>query len=583
MVNAEEETRQASLSAEQAAAALMLGHADPSALGNAQSPEAMAMLRAVMQAASTVGLDPNMALAAMPLLPGIVPPPALDDAAAAAAAGIISVSNGDKEPVAPAPSESEAAHATPQASPTADDSPSADPEPSAPLPEAVPADPEDVPSSALPVATEAADQAAAPTPNASGGAEEQWRRLQQLQQLQQQAVQQQAAQQQAAQQQVAQQAAAQQQQQQAAAAVQQQQAAAAAQLQQQQLQQQQQLIQQHQLLRLQQQQLQHAQQHHHQHAQQQQQAQQLQHAQAAHQHQLHQLHQAAQQQAQQQAQQHQQAQSQAQQSQGAAQLPLDSADAAAQAGGGTLEHAPPPSSAYSQPLSSHAAGGHQLVMALNQAPLHLMPAAHGQQLHPGAPSQLAPGLGGNQLISLPQPSAPQGEEFTCTVCRKVFKRAANLIFHMTEHRPQPPQQQPEAEALTIGGGAGGSMGGASTGVGPVKCTDCDKEFATKYQAKKHYLRRHFNGDKPFACTKCGKKRFVVKEDLTMHMKACGNVFVCTCGIRLCSLGALKRHCKQFSHEPESLEPKPEHALGLPDPSAAAAWAVAADAMAPPAP
>ena len=127
------------------------------------------------------------------------------------------------------------------------------------------------------------------------------------------------------------------------------------------------------------------------------------------------------------------------------------------------------------------------------------------------------------------------------------------------------------------------MGGASTGVGPVKCTDCDKEFATKYQAKKHYLRRHFNGDKPFACTKCGKKRFVVKEDLTMHMKACGNVFVCTCGIRLCSLGALKRHCKQFSHEPESLEPKPEHALGLPDPSAAAAWAVAADAMAPPAP
>ena len=48
------------------------------------------------------------------------------------------------------------------------------------------------------------------------------------------------------------------------------------------------------------------------------------------------------------------------------------------------------------------------------------------------------------------------------------------------------------------------------------------------------------GDKPFACPKCHKKRFVVKEDLTMHMKSCGNVYVCTCGIRLCSLGALKR-------------------------------------------
>ena len=39
----------------------------------------------------------------------------------------------------------------------------------------------------------------------------------------------------------------------------------------------------------------------------------------------------------------------------------------------------------------------------------------------------------------------------------------------------------------------------------------------------------------------------------MHMKACGNVYVCRCGIRLCSLGALKRHCKRhckFGHEPQ---------------------------------
>jgi DNA-directed RNA polymerase subunit RPC12/RpoP len=136
----------------------------------------------------------------------------------------------------------------------------------------------------------------------------------------------------------------------------------------------------------------------------------------------------------------------------------------------------------------------------------------------------------------------QGEQsFTCSVCRKVFKREMNLIFHMTTHRPR----QPQAEAME------------PTSTQPVKCQDCNKEFATKYQAKKHYLRRHFQGEKPFACTKCGKKRFVVKEDLTMHMKSCGNVYVCNCGIRLCSLGALKRHCKYFNHEPESLEPKPE--------------------------
>ena len=135
--------------------------------------------------------------------------------------------------------------------------------------------------------------------------------------------------------------------------------------------------------------------------------------------------------------------------------------------------------------------------------------------------------------------------FTCSVCRKVFKREMNLIFHMTTHRPR----QPPAESTE------------PTSTQPVKCQDCNKEFATKYQAKKHYLRRHFQGDKPFRCNKCNKKSFVVKEDLTMHMKSCGNVYVCNCGIRLCSLGALKRHCKYFTHEPESLEPKPEEAVG----------------------
>jgi len=133
------------------------------------------------------------------------------------------------------------------------------------------------------------------------------------------------------------------------------------------------------------------------------------------------------------------------------------------------------------------------------------------------------------------------QSFTCTVCRKVFKREMNLIFHMTTHRPRQPQSE-NTDVITCQ---------------PVKCQDCGKEFATKYQAKKHYLRRHFSGEKPFGCPKCHKKRFVVKEDLTMHMKSCGNVYVCTCGIRLCSLGALKRHCKYFSHEPESLEPKPD--------------------------
>jgi len=64
---------------------------------------------------------------------------------------------------------------------------------------------------------------------------------------------------------------------------------------------------------------------------------------------------------------------------------------------------------------------------------------------------------------------------------------------MTTHRPQQPTTDQEVDVLA-----------------PVSCTDCGKTFGTKYQAKKHYLRRHFQGERPFACEKCGK-RFVVRE------------------------------------------------------------------------
>jgi len=202
----------------------------------------------------------------------------------------------------------------------------------------------------------------------------------------------------------------------------------------------------------------------------------------------------------------------------------------------------------------------QVQPMLQGAPLQLMQhhqmMGMPQQMH--LPYELHAAIGGLAGLVQPTEEAPIGApdpgtgEYTCTVCRKVFKRAANLIYHMTEHRPQADVQQVAADF--------GSAEGSGLASGSVKCTDCDKEFATKYQAKKHFLRRHFAGEKPFACTKCGKKRFVVKEDLTMHMKACGNVFVCKCGIRLCSLGALKRHCKQFNHEPESFEPTPESSI-----------------------
>jgi len=144
---------------------------------------------------------------------------------------------------------------------------------------------------------------------------------------------------------------------------------------------------------------------------------------------------------------------------------------------------------------------------------------------------------GAELVTTDGPRAEGDEEHICHICRKVFKREMNLVFHMTTHRPKQPKQELEPD-----------------GSEPISCQDCGKMFGTKYQAKKHYLRRHFQGERPFACGKCGK-RFVVREDLTMHAKSCGNVYTCgSCNVRLCSLGALKRHCKHFGHTALSLEP-----------------------------
>ena len=210
-----------------------------------------------------------------------------------------------------------------------------------------------------------------------------------------------------------------------------------------------------------------------------------------------------------------------------------------------MQHMPPPTmqhiEGHPMPLMTTASAEGMYQMQMPQHPQQM------QAAFEPVCSQLSSSAAGGLAM------AAADAQFTCPVCRKIFKKEANLIYHMTEHRPihpgggLPAAQPMAAEDDFVGPGSNGM----------VKCTDCDKQFATKYQAKKHYLRRHFSGEKPFACTKCGKKRFVVKEDLTMHMKACGNVYVCKCGIRLCSLGALKRHCKQFSHEPASLDPTPE--------------------------
>ncbi|KAJ1627644.1 hypothetical protein T492DRAFT_876341 [Pavlovales sp. CCMP2436] len=88
---------------------------------------------------------------------------------------------------------------------------------------------------------------------------------------------------------------------------------------------------------------------------------------------------------------------------------------------------------------------------------------------------------------------------------------------------------------------------------PTECPACPRKFATKYQQKKHFMRRHFVGPKEHPCEICKVKFFTVKEDWSMHVKSCGKVFTCSCGIRLQTQATLKRHFKHSGHVPASLE------------------------------
>lgn len=148
----------------------------------------------------------------------------------------------------------------------------------------------------------------------------------------------------------------------------------------------------------------------------------------------------------------------------------------------------------------------------------------------------------------PQPPRPleqplfcpsEDRSYVCNVCFKGFKRETNLMFHMATHRERTVD---ESGVVTD-----------NKWDEPTVCPGCPRIFATKYQAKKHFLRRHFQGEKKYTCEVCNKKSFTVKEDYTMHIKSCGRIFSCTCGIQLRSQATLKRHCKLTGHEPASLD------------------------------
>ena len=88
---------------------------------------------------------------------------------------------------------------------------------------------------------------------------------------------------------------------------------------------------------------------------------------------------------------------------------------------------------------------------------------------------------------------------------------------------------------------------------PSRCPLCMESFVGLYELRRHFGRKHSQGEKQHACRKCCK-RFYVEVDLRDHEKLCGVPVSCQCGMKFafkCNLISHKRaHPECQDHVPD---------------------------------
>ena len=126
--------------------------------------------------------------------------------------------------------------------------------------------------------------------------------------------------------------------------------------------------------------------------------------------------------------------------------------------------------------------------------------------------------------------------FTCPLedCGKTFKNWQTMRMHMKTHDDLLP--------IPVGG-----MGGAAHAAGmqpwhgngragankkiPSKCFQCGENFVGLYELRRHYGRKHQQGEKPFGCEKCDKRFFI--EVWRSLRRGVGGLLVSTVVYNLC--------------------------------------------------
>ncbi|KAL3690227.1 hypothetical protein R1sor_016536 [Riccia sorocarpa] len=126
-------------------------------------------------------------------------------------------------------------------------------------------------------------------------------------------------------------------------------------------------------------------------------------------------------------------------------------------------------------------------------------------------------------------------------CNKTFKNPQTMKMHHKTHYSDDSSYRLGTNAHVLSALPSSFKAGHNKKI-PSRCPICKKTFVGLYELRRHFGRKHSEGEKSFGCKKCGKK-FYIEVDLRDHEKLCGEPIECKCGMKFafkCNLVAHKK-------------------------------------------